>query len=165
MGPSGAPVTLVEFFDPSCETCRSFYPLIKQLMARHPKDLRVVLRYAPFHKGSDEAVRILLTARLQGKFEPVLEALLADQPQWASHEGAQLDRAWATAEKAGLDLAKARQAAGTPEVAATLAQDVEDGKWLKVSKTPTFFVNGKPLPSFGVEELYELVKAEVAAAR
>lgn len=31
--------------------------------------------------------------------------------------------------------------------------------------TPTFFVNGKPLPSFGPQQLYDLVAAEVAAAR
>ena len=33
---------------------------------------------------------------------------------------------------------------------------------LGVSKTPTFFVNGRPLPSFGVDQLTALVAEEVA---
>jgi protein-disulfide isomerase len=27
LGPQGAPVTIVEFFDPACETCHAFYPI------------------------------------------------------------------------------------------------------------------------------------------
>ena len=31
-GDPGAKVTIVEFFDPACGTCRSFYPFVEQLM-------------------------------------------------------------------------------------------------------------------------------------
>ena len=40
-----------------------------------PTQVRVVLRYTVFHEGSDEAVRILEAARMQDKFEPVLDAI------------------------------------------------------------------------------------------
>lgn len=66
LGPVNAPVTIVEFFDPACETCRAMYPVVKKIMAEHPETVRLVIRYAPFHKGPDEAVRILETARKQG---------------------------------------------------------------------------------------------------
>lgn len=66
IGPAGAPVTIVEFFDPSCEACRAFHPIVKQILAKFPSDVRLVLRYTPFHKGSDEAVRILEASRAQG---------------------------------------------------------------------------------------------------
>lgn len=49
----------------------------------------------------------------------------------------------------------------TPEIQAVLAQDVEDLTTLKVSKTPTFFVTGHSLPSFGPEQLARLVAEEV----
>ena len=49
------------------------------------------------------------------------------------------------------------------EIARRLAQDMADVKTMQVSKTPTFFVNGKALPRFGFEELQQLVMSEVAA--
>ncbi len=162
IGPPDAPVTIVEFFDPSCETCRAFYPFVKKILAEHPKDVRLVIRYAPFHEGSDEAVRILEAARLQGKFEAVLDAMLAAQHKWAIHGAPNLGVAWSAAESAGLDLQRARQDATKPEIAEVLRQDMEDIKAVKLDRTPTFFVNGKPLTEFGPEPLAALVKSEVA---
>ena len=52
-----------------------------------------------------------------------------------------------------------------PEMQALLQQDVEDLQALQVSRTPTFFVNGRGLPSFGPEQLASLVAEEVAKAR
>ncbi len=65
-GSLGARVLIVEFFDPSCETCRAFYPAVKGLVDANPGKVQLVIRYAPFHEGSDTAVRILEAARLQG---------------------------------------------------------------------------------------------------
>lgn len=93
-GPADAPVTLVEFFDPSCEACRAYHPVIQEIRRQFPDQVRVVLRYTVFHEGSDEAVRILETARMQDKFEPVLDTLLEQQPGWAVHGSPQMDVAW-----------------------------------------------------------------------
>lgn len=164
IGRRDAPVTIVEFFDPSCETCRAFYPFVKKILADHPDHVRLVIRYAPFHEGSDEAVRILEAARLQNKFEPVLEALLATQPTWAVHGAPNLQIAWSAAGDAGLDVARARQDAAKAEIGEVLRQDVEDLKAVKLNRTPKFFVNGKPLIEFGPEQLAALVKAEVDKA-
>jgi protein-disulfide isomerase len=164
IGPANAPVTIVEFFDPSCEACRAFYPIVKQIMAQYPNDVRLVLRYTPLHEGSEEAVRILETARQQNVFEPVLEALFVEQPRWATHDGPQLEIAWAAAGAAGLDQARARAAMQAPRISAALNQDIADATTLGVRGTPTFFVNEKPLPSFGPQQLYDLVRAEVEAA-
>ncbi|MFB1030909.1 MAG: thioredoxin domain-containing protein, partial [Thauera sp.] len=72
IGPQNAPVTIVEFFDPACETCRAFYPIVKQIMAQHPDKVRLALRYAPFHHGSDQVVKLIEAARKQGLYTPVL---------------------------------------------------------------------------------------------
>lgn len=164
-GLADAPVTIVEFFDPACPSCRAFYPFVKRIMAEFPKDVRVVMRYAAYHKGSDEAVRMLEAARLQGVFEPVLEALYAAQPEWADQRAVNMNKAWEAAVRAGLDDGKARQIMNLPDITANMKQDADDAVAAKVDGTPTFFVNGKPLPSFGAEQLYALVKSEVASAR
>ena len=164
-GPQGAPVTIVEFFDPACETCRAFYPIVKALMAQYPNDVRLVIRYAPLHQGSDRVVKLLEASKSQGKYQPVLEALLAAQPSWADHGQPNIETAFTLAEQAGLDLAKARLEMEKPGMQALLQQDIDDLTALQVTKTPTFFVNGRSLPSFGPEQLAGLVGEEVAKTK
>ncbi len=164
LGKKDAPVTIVEFFDPACEACRAFHPIVKQILTKYEGSVKVVLRYAAFHEGSDEAVRILEAARLQGLFEPVLEALLEKQPTWSAHGAPDLKKAWQAAGAAGLDLTRARKEQLMPEITATLIQDAADVKKVGVEGTPTFFVNGKPLPSFGSQQLVDLVVSEIEAS-
>lgn len=164
-GPHNAPVTIVEFFDPACETCRAFYPIVKGILKQYPIDVRLVLRYAPFHSGSDQVIKLLEAAKRQNKYLPVLESVLAAQPQWADHGKPNLDLAYDAAQAAGLDIARARADAQAPAIDEVLKQDVEDLTALEVTKTPTFFVNGRGLPSFGDQQLMALVSEEVAKAR
>ena len=165
IGPAAAPVTIVEFFDPACEACAAFHPILGQILALFPQEVRLVLRYTPFHEGSDEAAGILEAARAQGRFEPVLGALFARQAEWAIHGAPDLARAWEIAATAGLDVARARSDAGSDAVARVLRQDLADARAHAVQQTPTFFVNGKPLPTFGAQPLYDLVRSEVEAGR
>jgi len=160
LGPPDAPVTIVEFFDPACEACRAFYPVVKQIMAAYPDDVRVVLRYTAFHPTSEEGVRVLEAARLQDRFEPVLERLLQTQERWAPH-GRAPESAWTLLDGTGLDVERAVEDAKGPEVVAVLKQDAADIEAVGVRGTPTFFVNGKPLQEFGAQQLYDMVAAEV----
>lgn len=164
-GPQGAAVTIVEFFDPACETCRAFYPLVKELLAKYPSDLRLVIRYAPFHEGSAEVTKLLEAAKRQGKYQPVLEAVLATQPAWAKHDRPDPRIAFQAAAQAGLDLKQAMQDVQRPDIEAILQQDIQDLTALQVDKTPTFFVNGRSLPSFGPKQLEDLVAEEIAKSR
>jgi protein-disulfide isomerase len=165
LGPQNAPVTVVEFFDPACETCRAFYPIVKNLLKQYPNEVRLVIRYAPFHDGSEQVVKLLEASKLQGKYWPVLEMVLAAQPMWADHANPNVEIAYKAAEQAGLDIRRALADARAPAMEAVLKQDVEDLTALEVTKTPTFFVNGRALPSFGAEQLTALVQEEVAKAK
>ena len=160
-GPSDAPVTLVEFFDPSCEACRAYHPVVQEIRRQFPTQVRVVLRYTVFHEGSDEAVRILEAARMQDKFEPVLDALLEQQPGWAVHGAPQLDVAWEIAGAAGLDLEKARGDRLFPGITGILNQDADDVEALAIRQTPTFFLNGRRLENFSADSLIADVRFAV----
>ncbi|MCH1387285.1 MULTISPECIES: DsbA family protein [Roseobacteraceae] len=165
LGPEEAPVTIVEFFDPACEACRAFHPIVKDILAEYDGAVRVVLRYTPFHgEGSEQAIRVLEAARMQGIFEPVLEALLEYQPRWASHGAPDPGRIIGIAEQAGLDAEAAKAQMMAPQTVGVLNQDRADVDAVGVRGTPTFFVNGKPLDPFGADELRALVAAEVAAS-
>jgi protein-disulfide isomerase len=161
LGPAEAKVHLVEFFDPACGTCREFYPLVKDLMKANGDKLRLSLRYAPFHAGSDNVVRILEAARKQDKFWQTLETILASQPYWAPNHRAELQYVWPPLGKLGLDLERIKRDMYAPEIDRILAQDLADAKALGVTMTPEFFVNGRPLPDFGHEQLQKLVNTAV----
>ena len=47
------------------------------------------------------------------------------------------------------------------DVLARMEQDKKDSIFLKVSATPEYFVNGRPLPSFGQQQLANLVREEL----
>ena len=151
--------------DPACETCRAFYPVVKSIVNASFGQVRLVVRYAPLHQGSDQAIKILEAARLQGKYWQALEKTLADQPRWAAHHNPQPQLIWDSIADIGLDMAKAKADAGSPAIAQVLQQDVADMNALKVTRTPGFFVNGTPLRDFGEAQLKTLVAQEIAKAR
>lgn len=162
LGKADAPVTIVEFIDPACETCRAFYPRVKEKMAANPGKIRMVLRFAPFHQGSDKVAAVLAAAQRQGKFWPALEAVMAAQDDWAAHHTARVEKVWPHLEGLGLDMKKLKADMGSPEIAGEIAQDLEDARVLNVTMTPEFFVNGKGLPSFGFGPLMMLIDDALA---
>lgn len=165
MGPPDAKVTIVEFFDPACGTCSAFYPLVKQLMKAHPGKVKLVLRYLPLHKNSGVIVSMFEAARLQGqgRFWKTLELAYKTRDSWIQHHTAIPEKFWAQLEGQGLDMKKLYADLQSAEIDKRIKQDLLDAQQLKVSKTPGFFVNGKPLVHFGYEQLKQLVETEVAA--
>jgi protein-disulfide isomerase len=161
IGNKNAKVTIVEFFDPACETCKSFHPFVKRLMARNPGRVRLVLRYTPLHKGSDYVVKLLEATRLQNKFWETLEAIYEAQPIWASHHNPQPEKLWALLDYVGLDLNRVREDMQSSTIEKRIQQDIGDARKLQVTKTPGFFVNGKSLVRFGSKELQKLVESEI----
>lgn len=163
LGPADAKVVIVEFLDPACEACRDFAPHIKDLLALHTGKIRLVLRYAPFHQGSDTMVKILEAARKQGQYWETLQVMFDTQPHWASHHHPQPDKIWKFLSSAGLNIEKIRSDMNDPSILEILRQDIADVQTLGIRKTPSFFVNGKPLASFGLSQLKSLVAEEIAA--
>ena len=161
IGPQSARVVIVEFFDPACETCAVFYRHIKDLMSIKGDKVRLVLRYAPFHEGAPEVVKMLEAARKQGKFWETLEVLFASQEHWTSHHVAKPELIWPLLKRVGLDVERLRADMNNPALDALIKQDLADAAKLGIRRTPGFLVNGKPLPSFGIQQLWKLVEAEI----
>lgn len=160
IGPKEAPITLVEFIDPACEACRAMYPYVKEIMARYPQDIRLVIRYVDFHQQSVDAIRILEAARKQQQLQNVLEVLLAFQPAWAPH-GHNGKDPWIFLQRTQLDIKKAKIDALDPTIENLIAIDMADVKAAGVKKTPSFFVNGKPLQLMHPDALLEMIEAEL----
>ena len=163
LGPRDAKVTLVEFFDPGCESCAAMAPHVKAILDAHPGQVQLVLRYVPLHQGADVAVKMLEAARNQGKYWETLQLMFDTQSQWASHHHPAPEKLLEFLPSLGLDMARLQLEMEGTRIAGILEQDMADAKTLGVRKTPTFFVNGKPLLRFGLAELQALVASEVAA--
>ena len=161
-GGKQAKVTIVEFFDPACGTCSQFYPLINNLVKKYQGKVNVVMRYAPLHKGSEDVVKMLEAAHMQGKFWPAVELLFANQQRWVEHHVSNPTSALAGIKTLSLDHEQLDRDWQSTKVAKIVAQDVTDGQILKVRATPQFFVNGKSLVVFGYDELVDLIEESIA---
>ena len=161
LGGANAKVHIVEFLDPACETCALFFPMVKNWMKEVPGQIRLSVRHVAFHEGSDYAVRILEASRKQDKYWETLEALLASQQQWTQHHTVQPEKIGPAIAGVGLDMEQLLADMNSMDVLARMEQDKKDSIFLKVSATPEYFVNGRPLPSFGQQQLANLVREEL----
>jgi protein-disulfide isomerase len=161
MGNKDAKVYLVEFLDPECESCKAFYPSVKQLLKLYPDKIKLVVRYVPLHKNSKHAIRVLEASRKQGKFTETIELMFQTQAAWADHHNPQPQKLYEYLPAAGLDIAKLKEDMKDPKIDDVILQDQADAATLQVRATPTFFVNGKALESFGFEQLKALVESEI----
>ena len=88
IGPVDAKVTLVEFYDPECETCASFNPVVKDLIKEFDGKVRFVVRYATFHRNARIAAIYTEAAGEQGKYWEMQAKLFEKQKEWGEVHGA-----------------------------------------------------------------------------
>jgi protein-disulfide isomerase len=174
LGPAEAPVTVVEFLDPECESCGAFAPVVKKVHKDYNGKVRLVIRYMPFHPNSRLAATYAEAAGEQGKYWEMLELLFSRQSEWGEihAHGPQVPLKPADREavpvlfqkyatELGLDLEKIRAAVAEDRYAAKIARDKKDGEGLDVQRTPTFFVNGRKLMRFSEPDLRALIEEEL----
>ncbi len=160
-GPFAAKVTMVEFLDPECESCAAMAPIVKKIADEFSADLRVVVRYMPFHQNSKLVANILEGAREENKFWQALEILFANQERWANHNKPNPDLIPEILEPLKLNMDKIMKEAKSGKYDQQIGQDLADGKALGVRGTPTFFVNGHMVPELGYEALRAAVQAQI----
>jgi protein-disulfide isomerase len=174
LGPADAPVTVVEFVDPECESCGAFHPTLKRILKDYDGKVRLVVRYMPLHPNSRLAAAYTEAAGEQGKYWEMQEMLFRRQPEWGEihGHGPQIAAAAARREppavlfnryasELGLDVERVRAAVAENRYASKVERDMRDGQSLGVSKTPTFFVNGRLLMRFSQQDLRALIEEEL----
>lgn len=169
MGPADAKVTLVEFYDPECESCAAFGPTVKKIYSDYGGKVRLVMRYMPLHKNSMTAATFIEAAGEQGKYWEAQELLFKKQPEWGEKHGAPPDPNAPPinvlfdkyAKELGLDMEKAKASINARKFEEKIKRDQKDGQGLGVRRTPTFFVNGRELARFGEADLRALIDEEL----
>ncbi len=168
IGAAEAPVTLVEFYDPECESCRAFHPTIKKMLKDYDGKIRLVARVMPLHPNSVLAATFIETAGEQGKYWQAQEFLFQKQTEWGTKHGPATivqPNAPALFEKYvmefGMDLEKFNAAVKENRYAAKFERDKKDGQSLGVRQTPTIFVNGRQLARLYESDLKALIEEEL----
>jgi protein-disulfide isomerase len=162
LGKKDAKVQLVEFLDPACATCAAFHPHIKDIIKKYDGEVRLVLRYAPFHKNSNYAVKMLAGAQEQEKFMEVLDLMFSTQNVWIEHHVVNPNSLWKLLfQIEGLDMNKLSTYMNGTKGDEIVKQDLADAQTLGVNKTPGYIVNGKPLQEFGLPSLIDLIESEL----
>ncbi len=141
VGATVAPVTIVEFSDFHCPFCQRAEDTIGQILSRYGDRVRLVWRDSPIdnlHPQARKAHEAARCASDQGKFWQYQKALFTGPPK-------QPDQLPAVAQETGLDMASFKACVASGKHQAAVQKDVEEGKRLEVTGTPTFFINGRVL--------------------
>jgi protein-disulfide isomerase len=170
-GPADAKVTVVEAFEFLCPFCYMVNPAVEQVLAKYPKDVRVVSKYLLIHgQPAVAAAKVACAANRQGKYPQVKAALWnalfkmeGQQPQ-VQTAAANLDAMKQLAISAGADAAKLTADIEDPTCQDWLKSSMQTLQPIGVSATPSFFVNGRFVQGVSFEPLDEVIKQELAKA-
>ncbi len=168
LGPADAKVTVVEFYDPECESCAAFAPQVKALITEFPQ-VRFVFRYAAFHKNGKPAAIFTEAAGEQGKYWEMQNILFERQSEWGEKHGVQPTGAeppvetffYRYAREIGLDEEKLKADVTSQKFSDKIDRDMKDVRALGVSRTPTFYVNGRKLARLSITDLRNLINSEL----
>jgi protein-disulfide isomerase len=131
-------VTFVEFFDYNCGYCKGAMGDMLTLMKDDPK-LKVVLKEFPvLGRGSQEAAEVAVAVRMQDKtgkkYLEFHQKLLGGRGQ------ADRARALAVAKEVGMDMTRLEKDMTSPEVKATIEENMNLAQALGLNGTPSYVI-------------------------
>ena len=140
---TSAQVTLVEFGDYECPACTIYHTLVKQLLFDLSGQVNYVFRNYPlnYHSNSLISTYAVEAAGLQGKYWQMHDKVYETSDEWADSSDANSIFV-VYANDLGLDAEKFRVDMDSDIVKNKVQADINDGDLVKLTATPTFFVNG-----------------------
>ena len=158
IGPSDAPITLVEFSDFQCPYCALATPELQALLKAYPKQVKLIFKQFPLdmHSQAAFAASAAMAAHRQGKFWPMHDAL------FASRNDLSRPSVLALASAIGLDMKRFESDLDSQEVRRAVNHDIDDGSRIGVMSTPTLFIDGQHYNGpIKLETLRPLLEAEL----
>ncbi len=163
-------VTLLEYGDYQCPFCQQYYPILKQVQANYGDQIKFQFRNFPLtslHRNAFAGARAAEAADQQGKFWEMHDILYENSdPTGAS--GWVASKSPMTffeqfAAQIGLNVAKFKTDFASPQINTAINADLAEANRLKLTGTPTFFVNGKKTDfTNSVESFKKVIDAELA---
>ena len=164
-GPANAPVTIVEFADFECPFCAHAFSVMETLVNTTYKDkVKVIYKNYPLnaHPWAIKAAEAAECAREQNPAAFWSFARYFYTNQGSINVKNIQDNVDKVAKQEKLDGPALKACMDSPQTAARIKEDQEDGVALKVSSTPSFFVNGIPLVGMDEKNLEFAINSELA---
>jgi len=159
LGPTNAPVIIVEYGDFGCSTCRAWekQKVMPQIIAHYGDKIRFVWRDLPIITDqSPKAAEAAFCAFDQDKFWQYHDLLYQKAPALAINDLKQY------AVQIGLDAGKFNACLDSGQHKAQVDATLQDGLKRGFRATPAFLINGKPLlgpPSY--DDLAKIIDADL----
>jgi|SRR5579863_1571059 len=166
-GPPGAPVTIVEFGDLECPSCRAEAPLLRQLIPElFPGKVRIVFKDYPLESIHPWARAASIAGRCVFRQNPEAFWKFYDW-DYENQDDITLDNlkskvvGWAAGN--GINSAQLSSCIDNKATDAEVAQNISEGRAAEVRGTPTLFVNGRKSASGQLPALQQMIEKELAA--
>ena len=156
LGNKNGDVTFVEFFDYNCGYCKRAMADTLDLLKNDGK-LKVVLKEFPvLSEGSVEAARVAVAVRMQ---DPTGKKYLDFHQKLLGGRGvADKARALAAAKDAGLDTARIEKDMTSPEVKATIQENMKLAEEMGLNGTPSYVIGRQiVVGAVGLDQLKEKI--------
>jgi protein-disulfide isomerase len=157
LGPAHAPVTVVEYGDFECPTCKQAAPSLKLLLKHFPEQVRIVFRHFPLeevHPHALCAAEAAEVAAAQGKFWDMHDLMFANQLHLKPNQ------LHGYAEQLRLDMARYTAEMDDEIYRQRIREHIDSGRRSGVRGTPGIFVNGQIHDvSAGMQSLFDKVTA------
>ena len=151
-------ITVVEFFDYNCGYCKRGFGDVAKLI-ESDKKIRFVFKELPIlSKDSEEAAKIALAARAQGKYFEVHRALI--EMKGRVTEATALE----AAAKLGLDVERLKADRNGPAVKEELARVETLANAMGINGTPHFMIGDESVDG-APENLFQMLSEKVATFR
>jgi len=161
-GNAHARITVVEYGDFECPSCKVAAPTPDLLLERYPNQIRFIFRHFPLedaHPHALHAAEAAEAAGAQGRFWQMHDALFAHQPQLKDKDLALY------AAELGLDMVRYVAEMGDHLYLQKVRESEAGGRLSHLRATPSFFVDGVLQDvSFGMEALHDAVALAVRRA-
>jgi protein-disulfide isomerase len=158
-GPEHARITVVEYGDFECPSCKVAATTPMLLMERFPNQVRFIFRHFPVvevHPHALLAAEAAEAAAAQGKFWPMYHMLFDNQAHLAEKHLLRY------AGEVGLDMTRYVAEMDDHVYLQKVREHMDGARRSHIRSTPTFFINGVLQDiSFGMQALHDAVAAAV----
>jgi len=145
MGPADAKVTLIEFADFECPSCRQLDLVLRELLPQHP-EVRLVFKHYPLTDIHPWAMTAAIASQCVYQQNPAafwkFHDAVFDAQDVISPENV-WDKLLDIVTQEGLNVDAYKACLTSPDATNQVKQTIQEGHALKVTATPTTFVNAR----------------------